>query len=103
MDVQSVYSLSVLRPDYDDTDSRQRVQSELEVFILQFRLDNAFIYRYIHFAIVLAMTDNRAEIKSARMFCLSNTTATSMLSISSNLTKNLHTDSPQNPQRSSHS
>lgn len=47
MDRQSIYSLSVLQPDYDNLneDTRGQVQSQLEQFILQFRLENAFIYR----------------------------------------------------------
>ncbi|TVY78204.1 DNA replication licensing factor mcm5 [Lachnellula suecica] len=45
MDRQSVYSLSVLPPEYDNEDTRGQVQVQLEQFILQFRLDNAFIYR----------------------------------------------------------
>jgi hypothetical protein len=44
MDRQSVYTLSVLAPDEDDN-SRTRIQSSLREFILEFRLDNAFIYR----------------------------------------------------------
>jgi hypothetical protein len=47
MDRQSVYSLSVLPPDYENNDdTRGQVQAQLEQFILQFRLDNAFVYRY---------------------------------------------------------
>lgn len=46
MDRQSVYSLSVLAPDQQD-DSRGQIQSLLEQFILQFRLDNVFIYRLV--------------------------------------------------------
>lgn len=46
MDRQSVFSLSVLPPEYgDNEDTRGQVQSQLEQFILQFRIDNAFIYR----------------------------------------------------------
>ncbi|KAL3423031.1 MCM2/3/5 family protein [Phlyctema vagabunda] len=46
MDRRSVFSLPVLAPDYgDNEDTRQQVQNQLENFILQFRLDNAFIYR----------------------------------------------------------
>ncbi|KAF4636206.1 hypothetical protein G7Y89_g1869 [Cudoniella acicularis] len=46
MDRQSVFSLSVLPPDYEGTeDTRGQIQAQLEQFILQFRLDNAFIYR----------------------------------------------------------
>lgn len=47
MDRQSVYSLSVLAPDPDASeDSRSQTQAYLREFILEFRLDNAFIYRY---------------------------------------------------------
>lgn len=46
MDRQSVFSLSVLPPeDGDNENSRNQTQTQLEQFILQFRLDNAFIYR----------------------------------------------------------
>lgn len=46
MDVQRPYSLSVLAPDPDaNEDSRSQVQTQLREFILEFRLDNAFIYR----------------------------------------------------------
>lgn len=46
MDRQSVYSLSVLAPDYgENEDSRGQIQTQLQNFILEFRLDNAFIYR----------------------------------------------------------
>jgi DNA replication licensing factor MCM5 len=49
MDRQSVYSLSVLPPEYDNPneDTRGQIQSQLEQFILQFRLENAFIYRSV--------------------------------------------------------
>ncbi|KAI9857034.1 MAG: minichromosome maintenance protein 5 [Trichoglossum hirsutum] len=46
MDRQSVYSLSVFPPDYSETDNlRGEIQRQLRDFILEFRLDNAFIYR----------------------------------------------------------
>ncbi|KAH0547789.1 minichromosome maintenance protein 5 [Glutinoglossum americanum] len=46
MDRQSVYSLSVFPPDYGETDNlRGEIQRQLRDFILEFRLDNAFIYR----------------------------------------------------------
>lgn len=47
MDRQSVYSLSVLAPDYSENneDSRRQVQTQLQNFILEFRLENSFIYR----------------------------------------------------------
>lgn len=47
MDRQPAYSLSVLAPDPDASeDSRSQIQNQLRDFILEFRLDNAFIYRY---------------------------------------------------------
>lgn len=46
MDVQRPYSLSVLPPDLDtDDESRSSVQAHFRNFILEFRLDSAFIYR----------------------------------------------------------
>ncbi|TQS37587.1 hypothetical protein Golomagni_01933 [Golovinomyces magnicellulatus] len=45
MDRKSVYSLSVLPPDYNNDDTRGQIQNQLEQFILQFRLDSIFIYR----------------------------------------------------------
>ncbi len=46
MDRQSVYSLSVLAPEHDETeDSYGQIEQQLYDFILEFRLDNAFIYR----------------------------------------------------------
>ena len=51
MDRQSVYSLSVLAPDLDGSEnSRSQIQNRLREFILEFRLDNAFIYRYVELA-----------------------------------------------------
>ena len=47
MDQQSVYSLNVLPPDEDlIEDSRTQIQYQLREFILEFRLDNTYIYRY---------------------------------------------------------
>lgn len=47
MDQRSVYSLSVLPPDEEGDDTRQKVLSQLMQFILQFRLDSVFIYRSV--------------------------------------------------------
>lgn len=48
MDRQSVYSLSVLAPDPDESEgSATQTQAQLREFILEFRLDNAFIYRCV--------------------------------------------------------
>lgn len=48
MDRQSVYSLSVLAPDPDaNEDSPTQIKGQLRDFILEFRLDNAFLYRSV--------------------------------------------------------
>lgn len=48
MDRRSAYSLSVLAPDPDAIeDSKTQIQAQLRDFILEFRLDNAFIYRCV--------------------------------------------------------
>ncbi|KAI9149298.1 DNA replication licensing factor mcm5 [Paramyrothecium foliicola] len=46
MDRQSVYSTHVYESNYgENTDTRLQIQAQLETFILDFRLDNNFIYR----------------------------------------------------------
>ncbi|KAJ6785114.1 hypothetical protein PWT90_08109 [Aphanocladium album] len=46
MDTQSVYSTHVYEPSFAETgDTRQQIQTQLETFILDFRLDNNFVYR----------------------------------------------------------
>ncbi|KAM4056249.1 MCM2/3/5 family protein [Hirsutella rhossiliensis] len=46
MDRQSVYSTHVFEPSVGDTgDTRLQLQNQLETFILDFRLDNNFVYR----------------------------------------------------------
>ncbi|KAI9781335.1 MAG: minichromosome maintenance protein 5 [Peltula sp. TS41687] len=46
MDRQSIFSLSVLAPEDGDREgSRTHIQDQLRDFILEFQLDNAFIYR----------------------------------------------------------
>jgi DNA replication licensing factor MCM5 len=47
MDRQTVYSLSLFGSDRneDSQDSHSRIQQQLVDFILDFRLDNVFIYR----------------------------------------------------------
>jgi DNA replication licensing factor MCM5 len=47
MDRQSVYSARVYESNFGDADdTRLQLQSQLETFILDFRLDNNFVYRY---------------------------------------------------------
>ena len=58
MDRRSVYSRSVLAPDPDASeDSRSQIQAYLREFVLEFRLDNAFIYRYELYSIARALVD----------------------------------------------
>lgn len=46
MDRQSIYSAHVYEPSSGDSgDSRLQLQNQLETFILDFRLDNNFVYR----------------------------------------------------------
>lgn len=57
MDTQRPYSLSVLAPDPEDReDSLVQIQSRLRDFILDFRLDNAFVYRYAYDLRVYVLT-----------------------------------------------
>ena len=47
MDRASVFSLSVLAPEYGEAeDSRATIQSLLAEFVLTFRLGNMYIYRF---------------------------------------------------------
>jgi DNA replication licensing factor MCM5 len=47
MDRRTPYTLSVLAPSTDGADeSRTTIQNRLRDFVLEFQLDNAFIYRY---------------------------------------------------------
>jgi hypothetical protein len=47
MDRRTPYTLSVLAPSTDGKEeSRTQIQAKLRGFILEFQLDNAFIYRY---------------------------------------------------------
>lgn len=46
MDSHTVYSTHVFEPSYAETDdTRLQIQNQLETFILDFRLDNNFVYR----------------------------------------------------------
>lgn len=47
MDRRTPYTLSVLAPSTNGADeSRTTIQNRLRDFVLEFQLDNAFIYRY---------------------------------------------------------
>jgi DNA replication licensing factor MCM5 len=46
MDRQASYALSVLAPDLDDEQTnRNQARDRFREFVLEFRFDNAFIYR----------------------------------------------------------
>ena len=50
MDRQSVYALSIglsQGTQADEPDSRVNIEQRLVEFILEFQIDNAFIYRYL--------------------------------------------------------
>lgn len=48
MDRQSVYSTHVFEPSQGESrDTRLQLQAQLETFILDFRLDNNFVYRCV--------------------------------------------------------
>lgn len=48
MDSRSVYSAHVFEPSYaENGDTRLQLLQQLETFILDFRLDNNFVYRYV--------------------------------------------------------
>lgn len=48
MDRQSVYSTHVYDPTFaQGEDTNLQVQAQLEAFILDFRLDNVFVYRCV--------------------------------------------------------
>jgi DNA replication licensing factor MCM5 len=66
MDRQSVYSLSVLAPDYgENEDSRGQIQAQLQNFILEFQLGNVFIYRFVDMSgfYKVLLTDCRDQIR----------------------------------------
>ena len=66
MDSQRPYALSVLAPDPDARDdSRYQTQQDLRNFILEFRLDNAFIYRCVGSRLVRSAVNvqNRDQIR----------------------------------------
>jgi DNA replication licensing factor MCM5 len=48
MDRRTPYTLSVLAPSADGAEeSRTQIQERLRLFVLEFQLDNAFIYRWV--------------------------------------------------------
>jgi hypothetical protein len=100
MDRQSVFSLSVLPPEYDNEDTRGQIQAQLEQFILQFRLDNAFIYRSDPACKLLAMVNILPGIKSVRTSSSSNTIVMLMLATLSRSTKSWPTDWSRSLQKS---
>jgi hypothetical protein len=60
MDRRTPYTLSVLAPSVDGAEeSRTQLQARLREFVLEFQLDNAFIYRYDHSNILTSANANR--------------------------------------------
>lgn len=63
MDRRTPYTLSVLAPSTNGADeSRQTIQNRLRDFVLEFQLDNAFIYRYASQIREAAMATNDATV-----------------------------------------
>jgi len=84
MDRQSVYTLSLFGEDKAIEESNKRVQKELVDFILDFHLDNVFIYRYETNKRVSGHDVNViVETKYERMCCRGSTFATWTLHTSS--------------------
>lgn len=48
MDRPSVYSSRLFPATFENEDTNLHVRAQLESFILDFRLDNVFVYRYAH-------------------------------------------------------
>jgi hypothetical protein len=82
MDRQSVYTLSLgygrgSEADTPDPDSRQVIQQKLVDFILEFEIDNVFIYRCVTYEGSREhMLITSIEIRSERTYWSSNITAT---------------------------
>lgn len=49
MDTQSSWATRVYDPHFDESNDRIQLQIQLETFVLDYRLDNRFIYRYVWF------------------------------------------------------
>lgn len=83
MDRQSVYTLSVFPQDTSQAgeDSRGHVQEQLVNFILDFHLENAFIYRSVQLChyVLGVLPDVYLETKYEKTCSPNNTTATSTL------------------------
>ena len=83
MDRQSIYASHVYEPSYgENEDTRIQLQAQLETFILDFRLDNVFVYRYVRllpWASVRRELTWPPEINCARMSSSRSTFATSTL------------------------
>lgn len=84
MDRGSVHTLHVF-PQEEGEDTNLQVQKQLETFILEFRLDNVFVYRYAQSLgashTLIPFADSHAEISCARTRSFKNTIATSTLAI----------------------
>lgn len=105
MDRQPTYSLSLFgdHQSVNGDQTNKQIQQELVDFILEFHLENVFVYRYARRSMDDAwkeqVADATIETKYERMSCPSNTTATSTSPTSSHSTSSLHTDSTTSPQR----
>lgn len=64
MDRQSVYSAHVYEPTFGENgDTRLQLQTQLETFILDFRLDNNFVYRFALASYMFGLIDTDLPIQ----------------------------------------
>lgn len=83
MDREASYAVdffSDLRSDVGETSNRA-TQRQLVDFILQFQIDNIFIYRFVAVTESRKSVDKDAETRYGRTCCRNSTIATSMLRI----------------------
>ena len=97
MDRQPTYSLSLFgdNQSVNGDQTNKQIQQELVDFILEFHLENVFVYRYgagWKRQGAQPCTDFNKETKYERTSCQSNTTATSTSPTSSPSTSSWHTD-----------
>lgn len=91
-DRQTAYSISLFGSnqgdDRQDGTSPSRIQQALVDFVMDFHLDNVFVYRYVESIVFYTMTNILQETKFARMCWSNNTIVTSTSLILYPMTKN---------------
>jgi uncharacterized ion transporter superfamily protein YfcC len=105
-DRQTPFSISLFGSqagDAQDAAAPSRVQQALVDFIMEFTLDNIFVYRYARRCKTKkTMSNICSETKYVKMCFLNSTTATLTLRISSATARSLHTTLDRIPQNLYH-